>query len=314
MSLWDELSFLAVPGQVQDWRMILLYDAAVDAGVLAALPATPAQLEGRLGLDGHAVEVVLRALAAWDVVAVGDDGAYAAGEGAPAGDAASVLRHHARSMRMWSAHLDDRLRGRVVSRGPVDPRRVELMLEALAVNGRESAPAAVSACLERRPGARRVLDAGGGHGEYAMEFARRGLQATMQDRPDVIDTARRHGHLAQAGVQLFAGDFFDTLPDEAFDLVFCAGVTYTFDAERNLLLYRRLRSVLAPDGVLAIHTFLGGTDPLASIFAVQMVAASTGGDSHGEDDHRRWLQEAGYRSVESQRLQRRPEWMVFASP
>lgn len=60
--------------------------------------------------------------------------------------------------------------------------------------------------------ARRVLDLGGGHGQYALEFARRGLETTMQDRPGVVDYARRQGRLEEAGVELFAADFFEALP------------------------------------------------------------------------------------------------------
>jgi SAM-dependent methyltransferase len=188
------------------------------------------------------------------------------------------------------------------------------MLEALAVNGQESVPGAVDACLERTPVARRVLDLGGGHGEYALECARRGLETTMQDQEHVIDGARARGRLAGAGVGLFGGSFFDLFPDERFDLVFCAGVTYTFDAARNTELCRRIRSILAPGGTLAVHIFLRGFDPLAAIVAVQMLSGGRGGDTHSEDDHRRWLAEAGYGEVTSTRLARRPEWLVFARP
>jgi SAM-dependent methyltransferase len=158
-----------------------------------------------------------------------------------------------------------------------------------------------------------VLDLGGGHGEYALELARRGLETTMQDEEHVIDAARARGRLADGGVGLFGGSFFDVLPDEPFDLVLCAGVTYTFDAAKNTELYRRIRSVLAPGGTLAVHTFLRGTDPVAAIFAVQMLSGGRGADTHSEDDHRRWLAAAGYGDVTTVRLARRPEWLIFAS-
>lgn len=309
-STWTELSFLAPPGETLDWRMAVLYNAAVETGLLDGLPASPASLALELGLDEQAVRVVLEAMVAWNVIEAAPDHSFALGPGAPEPDAGAILCHHARTIRLWSSHLDDRLRG--VPHVPRGPRRLERMLKALAVNGRESAPAAVDACLQRAPTAGRVLDLGGGHGEYALEFARRGLQATVQDQPEVIEIARRQGHLVEAGVTLFAGDFFKALPDERFDLVFCAGVTYTFDGGRNVAVYRRARSVLAPGGALAVHTFLRGTDPLAAVFAVQMLAGGSGGDTHGEEDHRRWLAEAGYRDVAAVRLERRPEWMIFA--
>lgn len=313
--VWGELSFLVSPGTVADWRMAVLYEAAAGAGLLAALPAAPAHLAERLGLDERAVRVVLDALSVWGVVEAGDDGVYAAGPGAPGAEPAAVVRHHARSIRLWSGQLGDRLRGFAAAPAPAaDPAQVELWLEALAVNGRESAPGTVDACLARAPAASRVLDLGGGHGEYALEFARRGLHATMQDRQVVIDIARRQGRLAEAGVELFAGDFFDVLADGAFDIVFCSGVSYTYDGERNLALFRRVKPLIAPGGSLVLHTFLRGTDELASIFAVQMLGATGGGDTHAEDDYRRWLDAAGYRSVASVRLDRRPESLVLAAP
>ena len=317
--VWEELSFLVPPGAVADWRLAVLYDAAAGAGLVDGLPGAPAELAERLGLDGRAVRVVLEALAVWGVVEAGDDGVYAAGAEAPAADAAAVLRHHARSLRLWSGHLDDRLRGAAAAPAPAaasaaDPGQVELWLEALAVNGRESAPGTVDACLARVPEAHRVLDLGGGHGEYTLEFARRGLRAAMQDRPVVVDIARRQGRLAEAGVELFAGDFFEVLPDGEFDIVFCSGVAYTYDGERNTALYRQVRPLVAPGGSLALHTFLQGTDELASIFAVQMLGATGGGDTHAEDDYRRWLDAAGYSAVDAVRLDRRPESLVLASP
>ncbi len=36
-----EDSFFAGPQQVDDWRKVLLYDAAAESGMLAALPASP---------------------------------------------------------------------------------------------------------------------------------------------------------------------------------------------------------------------------------------------------------------------------------
>lgn len=317
-TVWEELSFLALPDAVADWRKALLYDLAAEAGILAALPATAEALAAELGLDARAVGVVLEALAVWDAVAAGPGPgpAYRPGPAFPDSAAAAVLRHHGRAIRLWSAAVGDRLRGV----GP-DPAResapgaVKVMLDGLVVNARESAPGAVDACLALVPGARRVLDVGGGHGEYALEFARRGMAAAMCDRPGVIDLLPRPSPLAQAGVEVFAGDFFEALPEGPFDLVFCAGVTYTYDGAANTELFRRLRPLVAPGGVLAIMTFLGGTDELASLFSVQMLAATGGGGaSHGEEDYRSWLGRAGWGDVEVHRLDRRPEWLVVARP
>jgi SAM-dependent methyltransferase len=310
---WQDLAFLVPPNQTADWRMVLLFDAAVDNGLLEALPGSATALAADLGLTAHAVRVVLDGLALWGIVRVDQAGTYALEPGAPDADATAVLRHHARAIRGWG-NIVERVRAVPPDRHGITPARVEVMLDALAVMGRESAPGAVDACLALAPDAATVLDLGGGHGQFAVEFSRRGIRAVMQDKPEVVDLARRKGWLAGTEVDLFPGDFFEVLPDEPFDLVFCAGVVYTFDAERVLSLLTRARSVIAPGGHLAIHTFLRGTDELATLFSAQMLGGVAGGQSHGEDDFRRWFDQTGYRFETSRRLERRPEWLLVATP
>ncbi len=119
--------------------------------------------------------------------------------------------------------------------------------------------------------------------------------------------------MSESGVELFAGDFFESLPAARFDLVLCAGVTHIFDGERNRLLYRRLASILAPDGGLAIVTFLPKRDPRALIFAVQMLAVSVGGNAHKESDYREWLESEGYGEPEIRSLGDNPNRLLLAS-
>jgi 2-polyprenyl-3-methyl-5-hydroxy-6-metoxy-1,4-benzoquinol methylase len=176
------------------------------------------------------------------------------------------------------------------------PPDLGLWLEALAARARQCAPAVVDACRQRLPSARRVLELGGGHGEYGLEFVRRGFEVTMQDRPEVVDLVR--DRLAAAGVSTFVGDLFETMPEGPFDLIFCAGINHTYDAERNQALCRRAAEVTSPEGALGIVTYLRGRDAMAPTFAVQMLVGGGGGDTHAEDDYRRWLSVAGLPRVE----------------
>lgn len=312
MSHRDDFSFLAPPGEVAGWRLVAAFDAAAEAGLFEELPATPAEVAGRLGLDERAVRILLDALSAWGVVEE-LDGSYSTRPGWPPerGEAA-VLRHHARALRTWSTQLGDRLRGVPPAPSEMPPERRRLWLEALAEGSRDRVPIVVETCLRRFPGARRVLDLGGGHGEYARAFARRGLDVTLQDLEPTIELLK-DTDLTGYGVELFAGDFFETLPDARFDLILCAGVTHIFDGERNRLLYRRLSRILAPGGGLAIVTFLPERDPRARIFAVQMLAVSTGGNAHRESDYREWLKAEGYREPEVQALGDNPNFLILAS-
>ena len=311
--IWERLSFLAAPDRISDWRKVLLFDVAAETGILSALPGRTEELSAHLSLDARAVRIVLEALEPWGLV-VAASGQWSLGPEAPDAEETAVLRHHAGAMRMWAGRIEDRVRGVEAPDAIERPRRLDQWMEALAANARASAPAAVDACLAALPRASSVLDLGGGHGEYALEFARRGLEATVQDRPEVIELARREGRLDRAGVHLFTGDFFEALADGAFDIVFCAGVTYTYDGERNLELYQRVKGLLAPAGMLVIHTFLRERRPLASLFAVQMLAVGRGGDTHAEQEQRRWLLQAGYHRVEVVELAREPESLLLATP
>lgn len=312
MSHRDDFSFLAPPGEVADWRLIVASDVATEAGLFEELPATPAEAAARLGLDERAVRILLGALSVWGVVEE-LDGSYSMRPGWPPepGETA-ILRHHAQVIRTWSTQLGDRLRGVPPSPSGMTQERRRRWLEALAKGVRDRVPLVVEACLRRFPNTRRVLDLGGGHGEHARAFARRGLSVTLQDLEPTIELLNE-SDLPSFGVELFAGDFFESLPAAKFDLVLCAGVTHIFDGERNRLLYRRLTSILAPDGGLAIVTFLPEQDPRALIFAVQMLAVSVGGNAHKESDYREWLISEGYGEPEIQSLGGNSNHLLLAS-
>lgn len=311
MSHRDDFSFLAPPGEVADWRLVATFDAAAEVGLFEELPATPAEVAARLGLNERAVRILLGALSVWGVVEE-LDGSYSLRPGWSYWGDAATLRHHAQVLRTWSTQLGDRLRGIPPSPSGTPPERRRLWLEALASGARLRAPFVVETCLQRFPDARRVLDLGGGHGEHARAFAQRGLSVTLQDTEPTIDLLKG-SDLPSSGVELFAGDFFETLPAERFDLVLCAGITHIYDSARNRLLYRRLASILAPGGGLAIVTFLPERDSRALIFAVQMLAVSVGGNAHRESDYREWLKAEGYQEPEILSLDNNPNFLLLAS-
>jgi hypothetical protein len=285
----NDLTFLAPPGEIADWRMILLSDAAIATGLFDKLPGTVDELAGRTGLRSDALRVVLDALVTLGVLEAGAGGGYALGPAAPEPAAMPSIRHHARALRRWSTSIEPVLRGEeTASSGITDP---ETFHDALARNAQKVAPELIDVCLQRFPDARSVLDLGGLHGEYSLEFTRRGLKATMQDMPAMIDVARRRGRLEAAGVDLFEGSFFEGVPDGPFDLAYCSGITHTFDGEHNLTLFKNLRPVV---GGVALVTFLRGRDPLTALFAVQMLVNDNGGDTHTEAEYRAWLTEAGF--------------------
>lgn len=247
----DDWSFMA--DSVADWRPVLLADAALRSGLLDR-PGTVEDLARRTKLAPEAVAVVLEALEAFGLVTVVDGDTWHPVELARI---APTIHHHAAAIRSWTG-LDERMRTPIKS-DPGPPRsRQELAvwLDALSIGAKDSVVPMVDVCIAANPDARTVLDLGGGHGSYAVGFADRGLTVTMQDRPVVMDIVG--SRLEERGVRTFAGDFFETLPEEAFDLVLLSGVAHTMPGARTALLYGRIRSVVAETGVLAVSTFLHG--------------------------------------------------------
>jgi SAM-dependent methyltransferase len=308
-----DLSFLAPPEMLADWRMVLAYEAAAAAGVFEALPGTLGAIAAQRDLDEAALRAVLGQLAAWGIVAEDGHGQYSSGPRAPVSPQDATLLVHAAVIRRWVALLGPRLRNRTAGsdQSPSRPAPTGVGFDLLALNARRLTRPLLDICLQRFPHARRVLDLGGGHGEHSLELARRGLHATMQDRPEVVEVAERRGRLGSAGVELFPGDFFATLPPGPFDLVLCAAVTNMFDGARNRDLYRRLRPIIAPGGGLAIVSYMRGRDEVAAGFGLQMLVWTDGGDAHTVDDYRRWLDEAGYGATQVHDLDSPPQTIVL---
>jgi SAM-dependent methyltransferase len=284
----DQWGFLAE--HAEDWRAVLLFDTAARAGFLGE-SGTPAEIAERHALDPRAVQTVLEGLESFGLTSRG-------GERFDFVDVAAIaptIRHHADVIRSWA-----RLPERVVE--PIAenrPRRsgedLARWLEALAVGSRSSADWVVATCREAAPDAASSLDLGGGHGVYAMALARSGLESTIQDRPEVIDIV--HPTMLDAGVQTFAGDFHGVLPDRTFDLVLLSGVAHTMAPERLQSLYRRLRPIV--DQALVIMTTAGSSRRRSRMFAVQMLSAGNGGGTFTLEAHRRWLEDAGFSTIET---------------
>lgn len=292
----DDLSFLAPPDRIADWRMVVAYSTAAEAGLIEALPARADELGAQLQLDPRAVEIVLDALGGWSIVDRDGDGRYSLGPNAPDADAAATLWHHARVLRRWTG-LGESLREPLPPQPQREPVPPDVFQAALAVGARRRAPALVDLVLERVGTVSSMLDLGGGHGEYALEFARRGIQAVLQDRSSMIDAARRRGVVPAGGVELFEGDFFEALPGREFDLVLVAGVTHTYDEAHNRRLLERVHGIVRHGGAVVIVTMLQRRSPVASLFAVQMRANGGGGDTHAEAAYRRWLADTGFVDV-----------------
>jgi hypothetical protein len=303
----ERASFLADPGEVQDWRLVALLDAAYTTDLGDALPGSAEEIAERSELDADAVRVVLDALTTFGVVERDGDSYRWTGQPPSPGHVA-VTRHHARALRRWATELPDRLRG--VPPEPSGPQDLGVFLPALAQQARRRADGLVDRCLEAFPGITSVVDLGGGHGEYAMAFARRGLAVTLQDLPAVVRYLEDEGRVPAAGVTLVAGDFHETLAAGPFDLALLAGVTHIFPGQRLQALFAALTDRITRG--VAITTMLRNRHPSSPLFATQMLLNGRGGDTHSEQDYRSWLGGAGWTAVDVADLHTGPTVLLTA--
>ncbi len=290
-------SFLASPGEILDWRRVILTHLADDVGLFERLPATPEELAATGDLDPHSVRVLLEALSVWDVVTLGGGGRFTTGPELPDESGRHQIRQHAQFIGRWHDELPARMGHRLrAERASRSPEALAGWLRSLGARARDQASATLDRCLEAFPDATRVLDLAGGHGEYGMEAARRGLEVTLFDLPAVIDVVSSWPPVAESGMTLRPGDAFADDLGGPYDLVLCFGFSHTQPGERIAGLFGRLGEVTAPDGGIAVNTFLRGESEVARLFAVQMLVAGNGGDTHRLEDYQRWLTDAGYRA------------------
>lgn len=286
--------------------------AAAGLGLFEALAEGPADMAGLaegLEADGRALRILLGPLEALGLVRRDGDRVELTDEGRaryadPTSDVyeAGAAVFWRMNMRSW-LDLEEIVRsgappGAERDDGPGRSRSVAEFMAAMATKPAEQVARTVDLCLARRPGARTVLDVGGGPGLHSRAFAERGLRATLFDRPETIEhVGEAYGLREAEGVDLVAGDFLETLPDGPFDLVLLSNITHIYGPETNRSLLRRLAEHQPPGGVVAVLDFVRGVSPFAPLFAIVMLVNTEAGNTYALDDYRAWLEAVGYGDV-----------------
>jgi SAM-dependent methyltransferase len=300
---------LAAGRRGAEWSLVAA--TAHELGLVEALaegPAPVATLAGRLDLSPRGARILLGALEELGLVRSDPEGVRLTGIGRARlvdrdtpdfeGDA---LRFWLQSLRRWTEGLPEAVRTGAPQVGPGgrSPEGLAAFMAAMANKDPELVDAAVDACLERAPGARTVLDLGGGPGTFSRAFARRGLQVVLFDQVEVIEHVRgAYGLGGEPRIELRAGDFLDLFPEGEFDIVFIGNITHIYDAVTDARLLAEAAGVLRPGGLLAILDFVRGESPFAALFAVTMLLNSRhGGDTYDRATYETWLAEAGLGDV-----------------
>ncbi|MDF1555266.1 MAG: class I SAM-dependent methyltransferase [Deferrisomatales bacterium] len=307
---FDDLRLLA--SGFQPAKLLL---AALELGVFDALgdgARSAEQLAAGLGADPRATGIACNALVALGVLEP-HAGGY---RNAPVArrflvsdspeSQVSILRHVHATWEDWGA-LDQTWRSgrslgadREQQQLPSSDAGVRDFILGMENVTRELAPQLAA----RLPvvGCRKILDLGGGPGNYALAFALRepaaevvhfDLEATSAVAREFLD-----GRPGSERVTLRVGDFLHSPLGQGYDLVWASQILHMLGEADLQRLLVRVAAATAPGGLLAVHEhFLdaGKVSPRsAALFGVHMLVATRGGRTYSFEELEAWLPPAGF--------------------
>ena len=308
---------------------LLLLVGALRSGLIDALDGDAAlsaeQVAASAGTDPRASCVVLEALAAEGLVErvaggeardecaryrLTDQGRRHLVVEGPDLERSSLL-HQANKMRGW-LQLDEVIRtGRPAARDPKMPN-LRAMVCAMGERETEVLDEIVDRCLAYAGAIGTMVDIGGAVGHLTRRFARRGVRATLFDRVETLSVAREFLGDDAATITMVGGDFTESLPAGQFDLVYFGNVFHIYAPETNARVAREAYAVTAPGGTIAIQDYVRGMSEQAAMFAVNMLRSTEDGGVWTEGQHRTWLGDAGFESIEVQTLETTGSQLVLA--
>jgi hypothetical protein len=285
--------------------------------LLAERECSTAEIARELELDELAAAKVVRALAALGV-AEADGDLYRAAVGLrehflPGDrDVVPFLEHSHAMYERWGATLEPWLRGEDWPAAERTPEEVRRFGAAMRAMGAQIARR-VAETLDLRD-TERVLDVGGGWGQFAKALCRvkPGLKADVLDRPEVVERARGELEGSQDAdwIEFLPGDYLETDYGSGYDLVLFANVLHQETADRAQEMVRRGAAALTPGGRVTVVDFAIDDERnqhlLGALFAINMRSF---GDTWTEPDIRGWMKAAGLTDLE--RLDVGPDrWII----
>ena len=303
------------PGQ---WQPQMVLMAALEVGLIQAFldqPTEAAEVIQKLALDERSTLRVIGVLVDAGYLEQRSDGVVVAPDVRALLDPTSeafvgdrLLHVHSLFAR-W-VQLPDVLRRGGPARFERTPESLQAFIGAMRSGARERARPLAERLAGLFPATRTVLDVGGGPLTQALAFQEHGWQVTVLDFPAVIDLMA--DELAEAGIAAIKADATQGIPAEGFDLIHCGNLFHSMSHEECSSVVKSAADALAPGGTLAIFDFLRGKGLRSSLFAVNMLVATSGGDVYAEADYRGWCETAGLRDFAARELTGQAQWLLTA--
>lgn len=293
-------------------------------------PMTATEVCAKTGANPRAMDTILRALAALEILSVDDNGRYS-----PTAVGHVLKSFHGHALLLGEEYY--RATGNLMHTALTGERGFdqifgmdfyEYMTRNTDAGARfnqvmiMSAPsryADVPAAFDFSR-ARTLVDVGGGHGGLTSIVLRANpaLRAVLFDAPGVIAGAR--SYLETQGLaarcDLIGGDFFDSVPADGDIYMMSSVITNWDDADAERILHNcRVAMPPAADLVLVENAILRGRKLNAST-VVAAVAALTiqGSIVRTEAEYRALLERVGFRVERVQALNYEPYALIHATP
>jgi predicted nicotinamide N-methyase len=167
---------------------------------------------------------------------------------------------------------------------------------------------------------KRMLDIGGASGTYVMAFLKRAphMTATIFDLPNVVQMAQKRldKEAYSHRVELAGGDYTSHDLPRGHDLVLLSAIIHSNGLEGNRDLFRKIFQALEPGGALLVRDYVMDQTrtfpPNGAIFAVNMLAATSDGNSYTFEEIREDMQIAGFSNISMIRDGQNMDQLVIA--
>jgi ubiquinone/menaquinone biosynthesis C-methylase UbiE len=256
LDIWGALSFQTVA-------------TAIRLGVFEALkdgPQTPIALAKKLGLNAHGCKLLLQTLEAIGYTQLQGE-AYANSPMSAKWLTSSSEANFSPYFDFWEVviptlwrNLDESLRtGQAptnlyewIEDQPETSRAFQQAMIAIAQLIKNN----IADRLKFLQSAQRLLDVGGGHGEYTAAICQKypDLNAVIFDSPQALATGREH--VAASGfsgrVTFQEGSFLTDELGSGYDAVLLFNIIHGFDGTQNTNLFRKAKRALNPGGKIVI--------------------------------------------------------------
>jgi hypothetical protein len=167
---------------------------------------------------------------------------------------------------------------------------------------------------------KKLLDVGGASGTYTIAFLQKNplLKAIIFDLEEVIPMARERVSDEELSdrVEFVAGDFYEDELPTGCDLALLSAIIHQNSPEENLNLYGKVFRVLEKGGTILIRDHIMNEDrtkpPEGTLFAINMLVNTHGGDTYSFREVKDGLESAGFRDVKLLRTGEKMDCLVEA--